>query len=374
MNTDAPQFILIDKPSGWTSFDVVNVIRKKYRQSHCHPFGSLRAGSELTQSVIPAPDRSRGQAPAGIHFPVSGSLASNCHPERSEGSLALAGRSAAKPCHPERSEGSCVPNNKDSSVVALPQNDNPKPTKLRVGHAGTLDPFATGLLIVGIGREATKRLDEFKQLPKTYLATIRLGAVSDTDDPTGVITPFSVILSKAKDLSRQHTVIPSTRFASINSAEGCRRDSSPPTGDLPKGDNCHCEELPQGVTPARLWREAIPSKEKIKKILQTFTGEQKQTPPMYSAKKINGQRLYKLARAGKTVDRLAEDITIHEINFLDYNWPDLKIEVLCSAGTYIRTLARDIGDALGTGAYCADLRRTKIGEYDVKDAVLATNY
>ena len=95
---------------------------------------------------------------------------------------------------------------------------------------------------------------------------------------------------------------------------------------------------------------------------------------MYSAKKINGQRLYKLARAGKTVDRLAEDITIHEIKFLDYNWPDLKIEVKCSAGTYIRVLARDIGDALGTGAYCLELRWTKIGEYDVADAVLATNY
>ncbi|MDD2758308.1 MAG: tRNA pseudouridine(55) synthase TruB [Patescibacteria group bacterium] len=182
---------------------------------------------------------------------------------------------------------------------------------IRVGHAGTLDPFATGLLIVGVGREATKRLDEFKALPKTYVATIRLGETSDTDDGTGQISNFQFPISN---------------------------------------------------------QFSIPDESMIKKTLKNFTGEQTQIPPMYSAKKIDGQRLYKLARAGQTVERQPQKINIYEIKFLDYAWPDLKIEVTCSAGTYIRTLARDIGESLGTGAYCVALRRTKIGEYKVEEA------
>ncbi|MEK7213301.1 MAG: tRNA pseudouridine(55) synthase TruB, partial [Patescibacteria group bacterium] len=174
-------------------------------------------------------------------------------------------------------------------------------------HAGTLDPFATGLLIVGVGREATKRLDEFKNLPKTYEAVLFLGATSETGDPTGEITNPKYQISK-------------------------------------------------------------PDEATIKTVLKKFIGKQEQTPPMFSAKKINGQRLYTLARQGQTVERKPAQIEIYEIKFLSYAWPYLKIEVSCSAGTYIRTLAQDIGQALGVGAYCLELTRTAIGPYILKEA------
>lgn len=178
--------------------------------------------------------------------------------------------------------------------------------KIKVGHAGTLDPFATGLLIIGIGREQTKRLDEFKKLPKTYLAAFRLGAVSDTYDSAGkTIENFNA---------------------------------------------------------------APPSNEDIDRVLKTFTGKQLQTPPMFSAKKVDGQRLYKLARQGKEVERKPVEIEIYDINLLKYEWPLLKIEVTCGAGTYIRSLANDLGQKLGVGAYCAELTRTKIGPYQLDDA------
>jgi len=178
--------------------------------------------------------------------------------------------------------------------------------KIRVGHAGTLDPFATGLLIVGVGREATKHLDDFKKLSKTYQATVRLGTISDTDDPTGTLS----VTETDKMIDRAEIEI----------------------------------------------------------VLKKFIGDQTQIPPMYSAKKINGQILYKLARAGKTVERQPHHIIIYNIRLTGYTWPDLTIEVDCSAGTYIRTLAHDIGDALGVGAYCHALRRTKIGDYKIEDA------
>lgn len=185
-------------------------------------------------------------------------------------------------------------------------------SSLRVGHAGTLDPFATGLLIVAIGRESTKRLDEFKKLPKTYIATIRLGATSDTDDLTGIISA------------------------------------------------CHCEE-------SRRDDVAIPSIEKIKNTLKKFIGEQKQIPPRYSAKKINGQKMYSMARAGKDFVREPSVIHIQNIELLNYTWPDLKIKIDCGAGTYIRSLARDLGETLGVGGYCQELRRTKIGPYELDE-------
>ncbi|MFA5061736.1 MAG: tRNA pseudouridine(55) synthase TruB [Patescibacteria group bacterium] len=187
--------------------------------------------------------------------------------------------------------------------------------KIKVGHAGTLDPFATGLLIVGVGRDCTKKLDEFKQLPKTYIATIKLGATSDTYDKTGKISEYQN-----------------------------------PTKDPTK----------------------IPDKKTISSILKSFIGKQLQTPPMFSAKKINGQRLYKLARQGKTIERQPNEIEIYEINLLDYSWPILKIEVKCSTGTYIRSLANDIGEKLGIGAYCEELERTAIGENYLKNAINLT--
>jgi tRNA pseudouridine55 synthase len=199
-----------------------------------------------------------------------------------------------------------------SGEAGLSRPGGTKFNRVKVGHAGTLDPFATGLLIVGVGREATKKLDEFKSLPKTYLATVRLGATSTTEDSTGQISSY------------------------------------------------HCEERSD---------EAIPSEKEILNILKSFLGPQKQIPPMYSAKKINGQKMYSLARAGKIVEREPSDIEIYDLKFLAYNWPNLEIEVSCSAGTYIRTLAKDIGEKLQTGAYCAELRRTKIGPYNVEEAI-----
>jgi len=182
--------------------------------------------------------------------------------------------------------------------------------KAKVGHAGTLDPFATGLLIVGIEREATKRLDDFKNLPKTYIAKIKLGAVSDTQDSTG-------------NISKKSSKKPTTK--------------------------------------------------EIEKVLKSFIGKQEQLPPMYSAKKIKGKKLYELARKGIEIERKPNEIEIYDIKLLEYSHPIIKIEVSCSTGTYIRTLANDIGETLKTGAYCDELERTKIGNYSVKDAVDVKN-
>lgn len=174
-----------------------------------------------------------------------------------------------------------------------------KPTRrqLKVGHAGTLDPFATGLLIILLG-EATKRADEFLKLDKTYEATIRLGQISTTGDPEGNITP-------------------------VNNHQ--------------------------------------PTAEEVGGALKNLTGEITQVPPAFSAIKINGQRAYKLAREGKAVEVPRRTVTIHSIDLLDYTYPEVVIRTHVSSGTYIRTLAEDIGRELGVGAYCHALRRTNIG-------------
>ncbi len=182
-------------------------------------------------------------------------------------------------------------------------------SKIKVGHAGTLDPFASGLLIVGIGREATKRIDEFKVLPKTYIATIELGAVSDTLDSTGNIIQKAVPESERPDF------------------------------------------------------------EMIERLTKKFVGKQFQVPPMYSAKKVSGKRLYMLARQGEEIKRDPVEIEIYNLKIIDYTWPILKIEVTCSAGTYIRTLADDLGRKLGVGAFCKELIRTAIGDYHVQESV-----
>jgi len=177
----------------------------------------------------------------------------------------------------------------------------------RVGHAGTLDPFATGLLILGINA-ATKKLNEFVGLDKTYEATARLGATSDTYDLDGVIV---------------------------------QRTTS-----------------------------NVQRREDIEVALMSFLGGYEQKAPAYSAKKVKGQKLYELARAGKDVEALrpTKKIDISEIELLDYAWPDLKFRVTCSSGTYIRSLAHDLGEKLGCGAYLTQLRRTRIGEYKIEDA------
>ena len=262
------QFILINKPIGWTSFDVVAYVRQR------------------------------------IH--------KQCHPKFISGSLISPGEVLKQACLPGRQV-------------------QPDKKRLRVGHAGTLDPFATGLLIVGVGRDATKRLDEFKNLPKTYVATIHLGAVSDTGDITGQITPTLQHLNSTTQ--KQYNNIAKEQFNNLTA----------------------------------------PTRTQIESIMSSFIGRQLQIPPMYSAKSVGGQRLYKLARQGKVVEREPSEIEIFAIKLLNYAYPLLKIEVSCSSGTYIRTLAEDIGEKLGVGAYCEELVRTKIGNFDVREAYSLDN-
>jgi tRNA pseudouridine55 synthase len=183
-----------------------------------------------------------------------------------------------------------------------------KKTKKKVGHGGTLDPLAEGLLILGIG-EYTKELNKFlKESIKTYVAEIILGARSTTYDREGKITQTNA------------------DFTQTNA-------------------------------------------DKIEKILSSFIGEIEQIPPPFSAVKIKGKPAYLLARKGKKVELKPRKVKIYEIKILDYNWPVLKIEVTSSSGTYIRSLANDIGEKLGCGGYLNDLKRTKINEFKVEQAL-----
>lgn len=177
--------------------------------------------------------------------------------------------------------------------------------KVKVGHTGTLDPFATGLMIIVVG-DYCKRAAEFSKLDKSYEATITLGATSTTGDPEG--------------------------------------------------------ELAQASTLAQ------PTRAQIEAILPKFTGTIRQTPPVYSAIKIDGQRAYKLAREGKHIDMPARQVTVYDLKLTSYAYPELKISCHVSSGTYIRTLAQDIGQALGTGAYTSQLRRTAVGEWVIGGA------
>lgn len=177
--------------------------------------------------------------------------------------------------------------------------------KIKVGHTGTLDPFATGLLILMSGKN-TKKCQEFLKKDKSYEATLKLGETSTTGDPEGEI--------------KQHEV------------------KNPPT------------------------------LAEIKNTLKSFTGEITQTVPRFSAVKINGHRAYDLARKGEAPEMPTRKVTIYNINLLSYDFPYLKISCKVSSGTYIRSLAEDIGKALQTGAYLTALRRTSIDNYNVQDA------
>lgn len=180
---------------------------------------------------------------------------------------------------------------------------------MKWGHSGTLDPFATGLLIILIGN-ATRLQEELHLLPKTYEATIRLGATSDTDDATGKIT----------------------------------------------------RNLQEGVG------ETQPTEAQVLKTLETIKAQTFQTPPRYAAIKIRGKKLYEYARAGEQVEAPKRPITIFDIQCKKYEYPLLDITVMCSTGTYIRSIARDIGDILGTGGYCETLARSAIGPHTDKKA------
>lgn len=177
--------------------------------------------------------------------------------------------------------------------------------KVKVGHTGTLDPFATGLMIIVVGKEC-KNAMTYTKLDKVYEATIRLGKTSTTGDPEGEITPVS---------------------------------------------------------------DTIPTQTAVLEALEAFRGEIQQVPPIYSAIKINGQRAYKLARKGEVVVIPERTVTIYSLELTDYSYPELRIRTHVSSGTYIRTLATDIGVKLDTGAYVTELRRTKIADYEISAAV-----
>ena len=179
----------------------------------------------------------------------------------------------------------------------------------KVGHGGTLDPNATGLLIIGVGRSATKKLDTLlKETNKTYLCSVFLGEERDTHDAEGVT------VSKAKAV------------------------------------------LPPGT-------------KEIKNTLSEFEGKIEQIPPAHSAIKIKGKKAYELARKGKKPDLKSRKVTIHSIELINYRYPNLRFKTTVSSGTYIRALARDIGVKLGIGAYLSDLRRTNVGEFRVENAL-----
>jgi len=196
--------------------------------------------------------------------------------------------------------------------------------KVKVGHTGTLDPFATGLLILLTGKK-TKESDKFLKLDKEYIAELYLGKVSTTGDPEGLISDF----------------------------QGCPA----PTG----------AGLSE-VSPVTTGASERPLKTEIKSSAESFIGRINQKVPTYSAVKINGRRAYDLARAGKEFETPTREIEIYSLEILEYNYPKLVIKCHVSSGTYIRTLAEDIGKKLGTGAYLTNLRRTKIGKYNIKEA------
>jgi tRNA pseudouridine55 synthase len=177
--------------------------------------------------------------------------------------------------------------------------------KLKVGHAGTLDPLASGLMIICTGR-ATKKIEEFRDLDKEYVATVHIGETTPSFD-----------LETATDRSYPSDHITETF---------------------------------------------------VREVLGNFLGEQKQFPPLYSAKQIGGKRAYEFARKGITKDLEPVIVFFREIELLSYNIPELKIRLVCSKGTYIRSFANDLGKALMSGAYLSALERTAIGPLHVSNA------
>lgn len=175
----------------------------------------------------------------------------------------------------------------------------------KIGHAGTLDPFATGVMVMLIGRAYTRLSDKFLEQDKEYLAELFLGVSTDTHDCEGQVLERSGI---------------------------------------------------------------VPSMDQILNAIAPFQGEFDQVPPMYSAKKINGKKLYELARKGKTVER--QPVKVHAaITVLSYAYPRLVLKVACSKGTYIRTLAHDIGERLGSWAHLTGLQRVRSGSFHLKDCI-----
>ncbi len=185
-------------------------------------------------------------------------------------------------------------------------------TKIKkVGHAGTLDPLASGVLIVAVGKDNTKKIPKIMAQEKEYIAEIKLGEFSETDDAEGKKTKVKVT--------------------------------------------------------------DIPDMKKVRNVVSEFIGQINQTPPKFSAIKVNGKRAYKLAREGKNVNLKPRKVLIKDIEILGYKYPDLVLKITCGKGVYIRSLARDIGEKLKTGGYIRQLKRTRIGEFKIEDALSLEN-
>lgn len=177
--------------------------------------------------------------------------------------------------------------------------------KLKVGHAGTLDPLAGGLMIICTGR-ATKRIEEFRNLDKEYVATFHLGKTTPS---------FDLETETDKDYQTEHI-----------------------------------------------------SEDLVRSSLESFLGEQQQLPPIYSAKLIDGKRAYEYARQGVEKEMTPVTVFFRELELLSYNKPEVRVRLLCSKGTYVRSFARDLGLSLGSGAYLSALERTSIGSFRLEDA------
>ncbi len=178
--------------------------------------------------------------------------------------------------------------------------------KIKVGHAGTLDPLASGVLVVCVGA-ATRLIEYVQKMPKTYRATIRLGATSDTLDADGQVV---------------ETVDPK-----------------------------------------------VPNEDEILAALRTQVGTIEQMPPQFSALKVGGKRAYDLARAGQNVELAARPVEVYRVDLLKYEWPMLEVEIDCGSGTYIRSIARDVGEILGCGGLITVLTRTRIGPFRQDEAI-----
>ena len=183
--------------------------------------------------------------------------------------------------------------------------------KLKVGHAGTLDPLATGVMIICTGK-ATKRIEEFQYHTKEYIATLQLGATTPSFDLEKEI------------------------------------DATYPTEHI--------------------------TREKVEEVLKQFVGTIEQIPPVFSACKVDGKRAYEMARKGDEVQLKAKTLVIDEIELLECNLPEIKIRVVCSKGTYIRALARDIGVALNSGAHLTGLIRTRVGDVRLEDCMKVEDF
>lgn len=190
-------------------------------------------------------------------------------------------------------------------MVQHSEHNTSNKKRFPTGHTGTLDPLATGLLVVLLGTY-TKQAMSLTKLDKTYEVTMELGKTSTTGDAEGELSTIS---------------------------------------------------------------SEKPSEEQVRAALSTFVGDIMQVPPAFSAIKINGQRAYKLARNGKTPELKARPVHIEQITLTDYSYPFVRFTAEVSSGTYIRSLVEDVGKALKTGAYMSDLRRTKVGKFDISDAV-----